>query len=1055
MTQIESYRVTCTYAQGPSGTTYGVVDGDGQELVLEAVAGTHGLGDRFPGPDGAARMSDHLRSELRALPNLHHTNLPDHHDVGFSPSLGLAYVVRDRVESPYLAEFFEAQPEPAAIQDVFLQLARVIDQLHAVGLVHGQIRASSIRVAEEEGRPCPKVLDVGVAQLTRFALIEPTDSTSGLPVPDHRIDVYGLADATVEALLGRKRGVDDDTISWQQQARELEPRIGPVLAGLLARMLEPDTTKRPPTLRAVVLELLRRSPTQSGTGTDAAEDRKQLAALLLERVPFVDGGGHLGDLLELADELLVADDRRTLMRTIVVHGAPGLGKRTLAAEFRRGLQMRGLPMWTVAGGGDNQGLTAFGPTVLQIASGLPEEDLAAHESLVQEARSRLPAATDPSRLVEFFIAAAKARPYVLHLSEFGRTPDASRQLLDQLTRAIVHYDAPMLTLVTATPSPRLTRVIDRLRQEDLAELRTLRPLEAFAIRKLLRGLFGDSPVVEPLVARLRELAAGHPLAIRETLRLLMEEGVLDREGTDWMLHGSKVDAAGLHDALAQHTAERIDRIGVAAWEVVASLHLVDEPISRSDLGGLVELRKDRFDRVLERLEGEGVIIVASDGEGSEIGLAHRAAHEAVESRYESSLDETRIDLAERITELGTDDPRMAYLCGRLLDEAATGLEHIDRVRLLALQLCERGQPALGAALLDRIIHRRRERGGLDGAPTILESILDLLRTAPGALEDPGEEMAHYHAGVLLAQLLASHRSEATLLLGLADRFVNTRGDDQDHVLRLLGRAARAASRAHDQTLELRILSRRAELLCGYGRIEEADRDSEAAMALLEIEGRSDSDAVKVMGVRIRTLTFAGRFDEARALHVEAKPVAARIPVVQRQSYLSGTATLGSSTDPTPFIEEHQQAVTELREIGSARALRTPLHNLGDLQLRAGHFALAVEAFEEALALGTLMGSEFDINLNRGYLGYAMARNGDVDTGGRLVAAARDGMYAEVGEHFGYHQMRVLDAEIQHMQGHTVLARQALEELIAELEASQWSGLASWARVALERIESEA
>lgn len=1041
-----------TYATGSGHTTYGVLDGEDRELVLEAVAGTHGLGERFPGPDGAARMSEHLRSELRALPGLHHPNLPDHYDVGFGPDIGLAYVVRDRVDAPFLSEFLRDAEAPT-IHDVFVQLARAIDQLHAVGLVHGQLRASSIRVADNDGRPRPKILDVGVAQLSRFAMIEPSDSTAGIPVPDHRIDVYGLADAMVEALVDRPRAVEDDTRSWQKQAAALEPRIGPVLAELLGRMLDANAAHRPASLRTVVLELVRRSPSTVGTGSDPIHERKQLAAMLLERLPFVDRGEHVAALVRIADALLLPDGRERLVRTSVVRGAPGLGKRTLASELRRELQPLGIPMWSVSGWSEHLGLAAFSPTVLQIASGLPSELIDDHAPLIAAARSRGGSPPDPSRLVEFFVAAARARPFVLHLGDFGRGSDPHRQVFEQLTRAVAHYDAPLMVLVTTTTHPRLGRVVDRLRKEGLAELRVLRPFEPGTSRTLLRGLFGDGAVVQPLTAKLEELAAGHPLGIRETLRLLLEEGVLAREGTEWILHASKLDAAGLHDALALHTKDRIDRIGVAAWEIVASLHLIADPILRDNLGKLVELRRDRFDRVLERLEGEGVVTVAAGTEGVEISLAHRAAHEAVRRRYETSLDETRADLAARIGELETQEPRLLFLQGRLLDEASSDLEHVDTVRALAVALCDSGQVSLGAGLLDRVIDRRRSRGGLAGAPELLRAILDLLELAPGALEETADESAHYHAGILLAQLLGNPRAEATLLLGLADRFVNTSGEDVGHTLRLTDRATRAAARAHDRILELRAMSRRAEMLMSVGRMEEAERDTETSMELLDTEGRNDDDAVQIIGIRIRCLTFAGRFDEALELHRRAQPLAAQVSIARRQSYLSGAALLGSSTDPERFIPELAQAVEDIRDAGSDRLLRTPLHNLGDLHVRAGHFQEAIDVFEEALALTTLLGAEYDTFLNRGYLGYAMARHGDVDTGARLVASARDGMYAMVGEHFGYHQLRVLAAEIEHLKGNTTEARATLEELAAELESSQWTGLASWARAALERIDA--
>ena len=78
-------------------------------------------------------------------------------------------------------------------------------------------------------------------------------------------------------------------------------------------------------------------------------------------------------------------------------------------------------------------------------------------------------------------------------------------------------------------------------------------------------------------------------------------------------------------------------------------------------------------------------------------------------------------------------------------------------------------------------------------------------------------------------------------------------------------------------------------------------------------------------------------------------VPALVPVVQRQSYLSGIAYLAAlSNEPGRAIPETEQAVEELRAANLPRLLLTPMHNLGDLRLRNEQLEGSEEAFREAM-----------------------------------------------------------------------------------------------------------
>jgi tetratricopeptide (TPR) repeat protein len=438
-----------------------------------------------------------------------------------------------------------------------------------------------------------------------------------------------------------------------------------------------------------------------------------------------------------------------------------------------------------------------------------------------------------------------------------------------------------------------------------------------------------------------------------------------------------------------------------------------------------------------------------------VSLAHESVREAVRGRYTDSLDETRIDLAERIEESGTEDPKMVFLRARLLDDADPQLESVDALEKAADELFAAKQPQLGAEVLDRLIRRLRRYGGTEGLPRLLAAQLKLLNNAQGALEDPRAELAHYEAGILVAELSQDFNAQARFWLGLVDRYTSSAMMDIDLALERLEHATEAARLARDQVLELRIANRRAEVLLSAGEIEKASKWSRTAMEILDVEGASPIDKSHIIGVRLRCLSLSGQLGEARRLHDMAKPIAAKCPVVQRQSYLSGIAYLAVlGGDPGRAIPETESAIEELQAANLPRLLLTPLHNVGDLRLRNDDLEGAEEAFREAIRLASVYGFDYHVHLNRGFLGYVRARRGDPEEGAALLAEGKDGILQIQGEHMAMQQLRLLDAEVAHMLGLSARARRELEEMLADFHAANELSLAHWAQEALARIERD-
>lgn len=1032
-------------------------------------------------------VTEAFKDEFRLLTQLHHPNLAAVYEFGRCDEFEGVYFTQELVEGVYLTDFLEGKPREVIV-DVFVQLARALDYIHALGLVHEDIKPTNVLVTiPEGGQAQAKLIDFGLARVLRGQPDEADDvdtilGTPGFSAPekvrgkktDSRSDIYSLAATMYSAIRGSKPFPSRDFEEALRAQKDWRPELagallkqsGPVVAELIGRMLHPDPERRPQSARSIVLELLRREPSHIRERQDSKEDRADFARVLVEHLPFADRQNYLDLLLTRATDVLLPNEsaeasrsgaRYRLIRTVVIEAPEGMGKGRLLGELRREIQLGGglfveSSCWTT----ERTALGAFGPVILQLATALGERSkvIAEHAELVQLARERGTDEAAAGQLMEFLIAACRERPFALHLSELAKGQSEFLRF-EQLVKAIDINEAPLLLCATTTPHTKLTPLLASLTRDQLAETWHLRPFSRREMFDILRGVLGETPAISELVKTLDNLTGGHPLSFRETLRVLIEEGILVRDADNWSYRSSSPAAQNLHQTLAQRSEARLDAQGISAWEIASILYLIEAPVDELQLAQLSDLRKSRFRRALDRLEGEGLIVRSAASGSSQIALAHESVRQAVRGRYADSLDETRLDLAQRIDELEILDSNFVYLKVRLLDDAAEGLEAVDALEEAAAGLFAVGQAQLGAAVLERLIKRLRQYGGTAAIPRLLEAKLLLLNQGAGALEDPRREASHYEAGILLAELMRDFRAQSLFWLGLADRHTAEVEADMELTLYRLERAAKAAKMARDRVLELRIANRRAEVLLQAGEIEEAGSHSRKAMEILDFDDANDVDVCHIIGVRLRCLSLSGQLGEARRLHEMGKPIAARVPVVQRQSYLSGIAFLAVlGGDPSRAIPETEDAIEQVRNAKLPRLLHTPLHNLGDLYLRNGQLEQARDAFSEAISIASLFGLDQAVHLNRGFLGYTLARLGKVEEGAELLASARKDMQQTSGDQVTLQQLRLLDAEVAHMMGQTPRARRELEEMLADFHSTNEISFVHWAQDALARIERD-
>ncbi len=162
-----------------------------------------------------------FEAERQALAVMDHPNIAKVLDAGETDT-GRPYFVMELVRGVKLTEYCDANH--LSIDDrlkLFITACQAVQHAHQKGVIHRDIKPSSVLVTEQDGVPTPKVIDFGVAKAVGYQLTERTLVTMhgmaiGTPAymspeqaemsqldVDTRTDIYSLGVMLYELLVGR------------------------------------------------------------------------------------------------------------------------------------------------------------------------------------------------------------------------------------------------------------------------------------------------------------------------------------------------------------------------------------------------------------------------------------------------------------------------------------------------------------------------------------------------------------------------------------------------------------------------------------------------------------------------------------------------------------------------------------------------------------------------------------------------------------------------------------------------------------------------------------
>ena len=403
---------------------------------------------------------------------------------------------------------------------------------------------------------------------------------------------------------------------------------------------------------------------------------------------------------------------------------------------------------------------------------------------------------------------------------------------------------------------------------------TLAPIPDAAMRQLLDGLVPGLP--DDLALRVLSRAEGMPLYAVETVRMLLDRGLLEQQGSRYRVTGD-VDELDVPETLHALAAARLDGLTQSERVVLQDAAVFGESFTPAGVAALSDRTPESVTETLDGLVAKQVLGFNDDRLSSERGQYHflqgllRTTAYATLSRKDRKS--RHLAAARHLQEAwGEEAPELAeVLAAHFLEAAAADPEAADapRIRAAACEtLAEAGERALSLALgaeAQRAFDRAAELAEDDRARA---DLLDRAGRAAQQNADQGSARERLEQAVGLFDALGDQPGAARSLAALAQSlFWEDRLEDAIDLMRRA--VAGLADGSADQAGALASLS---HFLVFKNEFDEALAAADAALAIAE---PLQDWATVVRGFNtVSHIRFrSGRTEEAMAFRERALKIA--------------------------------------------------------------------------------------------------------------------------------------------------------------------------------------
>jgi predicted ATPase/class 3 adenylate cyclase len=537
----------------------------------------------------------------------------------------------------------------------------------------------------------------------------------------------------------------------------------------------------------------------------------------------------------------------------------------------------------------------------------------------------------------FFERMAARDPVVLVFEDLQWADEGLLDFIDYLLDWSRSY--PIFVLTLARPELAERRSAWGAGRRDFTSL-FLDPLAAGDVEELLQGLVPGLP--EELRSRIVERAEGVPLYTVETVRMLLDRGLLKRSGDRYQPTGP-IESLAIPETLQSLAAARLDSLEPTERRLLGDAAVLGKTFARPGLAALAGISEEELEPQLQSLLRKEILTIQVDplsAQRNELSfgqdLLRRVAYDML------SIKERKVRHLAVAEHLGAgrdgDEEMAAVIAAHYLDAYRAG--HTDS---------------------DAPVLKANARSALTRAAERAASLAS------------AGEAARYFAQ---AAELAEDPLERAELLELSGRSATQNGS-LDKANEALQEAIDLLNAHGEPHAAARVTARRADALRVADRVDEAFALMQSSYEALA-GGEPDADVALVAAQLARLAYFAGE----RQTAIEAVEVALdmaealHLPEVLAEALTTRAMVGWHRPHEAEALLREANRVATLSDLPAA-ALRAQF-NLSGLAIEHSRFREARAILEEALALSRLRGDRSWESVVLGQLADVLVHLGEWD-----------------------------------------------------------------------------
>jgi tetratricopeptide (TPR) repeat protein len=463
----------------------------------------------------------------------------------------------------------------------------------------------------------------------------------------------------------------------------------------------------------------------------------------------------------------------------------------------------------------------------------------------------------------FFESMSERSPVVLVFEDLHWADSALLGFIDYLLEW--SKSSPLMIVGLSRPESSDLRASEGLRNATTLRLGPLRDQE---MDRLIRGLVPGIP--EDITERIRDRAEGVPLYAVETVRMLLDRGLITRDGTSCSPAGP-IDSLEVPESLHGLIAARLDGLPQTERRLLSDASVLGKTFTVHALEHLTGSPIEHVEPVLRSLVQKEILFVQADvrsPERGQYGFLQALVREVTYGTLSKRDRKTRHLAAARYLEserLSDEEEIVEVVAAHFLEAygAEPSAEDAPAIKAKARELLARaGERALSLAAPVRALALFERSIDLGGEPLEQASLLERAGTAARVWGDPVRASAHLERSIELFSSNGRENDSARVSARLAEILW-----DEGHIeegVELMERSFQVfASREPDEDL--------ATLAAQMGRLHFFSGDLERSVERLDfaltIAERLFLPEVlsNALNTKSLVLNARGRIEESRAL----------------------------------------------------------------------------------------------------------------------------------------------------------------------------------------------